>query len=62
MDYREFLTKYASESILPGDIVDEEGNILGKHEGLPFYTIGQKKKLRIANNPQYFVISKEYFH
>ncbi len=58
MDYREFLTKYASESILPGDIVDEEGNILGKHEGLPFYTIGQKKKLRIANNPQYFVISK----
>lgn len=58
MNYREFLLKYARESILPGDIVDEEGNILGKHDGLPFYTIGQKKKLRIANNPQYFVISK----
>ena len=58
MDYREFLSKYASDSILPGDIVDEEGNILGKHEGLPFYTIGQKKKMRIANNPHYFVLSK----
>jgi tRNA-uridine 2-sulfurtransferase len=58
MDYREFLIKYAGESIQPGEIVDEEGNILGRHEGLPFYTIGQKKKLRIANNHQYFVISK----
>ncbi len=58
MDYREFLLKYAGDKIIPGDIVDEEGNILGKHDGLPFYTIGQKKKLRIANNPQYFVISK----
>jgi tRNA-specific 2-thiouridylase len=58
MDYREFLLKYAGGTIFPGDIVDEEGNLLGKHEGLPFYTIGQKKKLRIANNKQYFVLSK----
>jgi tRNA-specific 2-thiouridylase len=50
--------KYASDKIFPGDIIDEEGNTLGQHEGLPFYTIGQKKKLRIANNPHYFVISK----
>jgi tRNA-specific 2-thiouridylase len=60
MDYREFLTKYAGDSIQPGEIVDEEGNILGKHDGLPFYTIGQKKKLRIANNPHYFVLSKNF--
>lgn len=58
MDYREFLLKYAGDNIFPGNIVDEDGNVLGKHDGLPFYTIGQKKKLRIANNKEYFVISK----
>jgi len=29
----------------PGDIVDHEGRLLGKHEGLPLYTIGQRKGL-----------------
>jgi tRNA-specific 2-thiouridylase len=62
MDYREFLLKYAGDKIMPGDIVDEEDNILGKHDGLPFYTIGQKKKLRIANNPHFYVISKNIFN
>jgi tRNA-uridine 2-sulfurtransferase len=58
MDYREFLMKYAGERILPGDIVDESGKIVGRHEGLPFYTVGQRKGLRIANNKPYFVIFK----
>jgi tRNA-uridine 2-sulfurtransferase len=57
MDYREFIMKYAGDRIMPGDIVDEEGRIIGKHDGLPFYTIGQHKGLRIANNT-YYVIHK----
>lgn len=28
-----------------GEIVDEKGNVIGKHSGLPFYTIGQRKGL-----------------
>lgn len=31
--------------VTPGNIVDKTGKILGKHEGLPFYTIGQRKGL-----------------
>ena len=29
----------------PGNIVDKDGKVVGKHEGLPFYTIGQRKGL-----------------
>lgn len=32
----------------PGDIVDIKGNVLGRHRGLPFYTIGQRRGLGIS--------------
>ena len=35
----------------PGKIVDSKGKVLGKHQGQNFYTIGQRKGLRIADGP-----------
>jgi tRNA-uridine 2-sulfurtransferase len=35
-----------------GDIVDESGRVLGKHRGLPFYTIGQRRGLGISTGPE----------
>lgn len=40
-----------------GEIVDESGKVLGKHEGLHFYTIGQRKGIGLSGGP-YFVFSK----
>ncbi len=57
-DYRTFLQKYAPESRQPGDILDCSGEIIGRHEGLAFYTIGQRKGLQIAGNEPYYVIQK----
>lgn len=38
----------------PGPILDRHGNILGEHQGIPFYTIGQRKGLGIsAGKPLY---------
>ena len=37
--------------IEPGDIIDNKGNILGKHQGLHFYTIGQRKGINLPNGP-----------
>jgi tRNA (5-methylaminomethyl-2-thiouridylate)-methyltransferase len=34
----------------PGDIVDAEGRILGRHRGLPYYTIGQRRGLGISSS------------
>jgi len=38
----------------PGEIVDVQGNVLGKHQGLHFYTIGQRKRVGLSGGP-YFV-------
>lgn len=35
----------------PGEIVDFKGNVLGKHQGLYFYTIGQRKGIDLTNGP-----------
>jgi tRNA-specific 2-thiouridylase len=48
MDYRRFLKARLSYKLKPGLIVDIEGNILGKHQGITFYTIGQREGLGIA--------------
>ena len=47
-DYRPFLKAYLKKKIKPGEIVDKEGNILGQHKGIAFYTIGQREGLGIA--------------
>lgn len=42
----DFLKKYIKPK--PGNIIDEEGKKLGKHRGLPLYTIGQRKGIEIG--------------
>lgn len=44
--FREFLARYIPTS--PGDIVTERGEILGRHRGLAFYTLGQRGGLEIG--------------
>jgi tRNA-specific 2-thiouridylase len=59
VDYRDFLQRYAPESYDQGEIIDLDGNVLGQHEGLAFYTIGQRKGIRIAAAEPYYVIDKD---
>ncbi len=50
-DYRGFLKRRVEgleEQVRGGNFVDTNGKVLGKHEGYPFYTIGQRKGLGIA--------------
>ena len=56
LDYRPFLRNRTSRKIAAGDIVDTQGRILGRHEGLPCYTIGQRRGLGLsAGKPLYVV-------
>jgi tRNA-specific 2-thiouridylase len=44
----------AKAAVQPGPILDRQGNVLGQHRGIPFYTIGQRKGLGIpAKGPLY---------
>jgi tRNA-specific 2-thiouridylase len=52
-DYRDFLHEYAPQAVQPGEIVDRQGKVLGGHDGLPFYTIGQRKGLPSAAQALY---------
>lgn len=55
-DYRKFLRQNISESIKQGKFIDNSGNILGIHQGIPFYTIGQRKRLGVSSNKRRYVI------
>ncbi len=46
--YQEFLKSRLKGKFSPGPIVDSNGKVLGTHQGIPFYTIGQRDKLRVA--------------
>ena len=53
-DYKAFLRRNGCD-LLKGDFVDADGNILGEHQGILHYTIGQRKGLGIALGKPAFV-------
>jgi tRNA-specific 2-thiouridylase len=50
-DYREFLAQHIPEAIRPGELVDTAGHVVGRHAGLPLYTIGQRSGLNVPRLP-----------
>src|SRR5574337_2071164 len=54
-DYRSFLREHYGDRLRPGPITDSAGRILGQHEGLALYTVGQRNGLGMAGGPFYVV-------
>lgn len=52
----DFLAGYIKQKA--GKIIDGEGKIIGQHQGLAFYTIGQRKGIRLSGGP-YWVLDKD---
>lgn len=54
---KEFLIESSAGKVLnPGNIVDKNGKVLGKHDGFSFYTIGQRKGLGISTEEPLYVL------
>jgi len=53
-DYRSFIAKHIPSK--PGDIVDTNGKVLGEHNGLAQYTVGQRHGLGLASNERLYVL------
>jgi tRNA-specific 2-thiouridylase len=58
-DYRSFLKRSAPEVGSPGPIYDGDGRQVGEHQGLAFYTIGQRKGLGLASPEPLYVLQKD---
>jgi tRNA-specific 2-thiouridylase len=54
-DYAEYIRKKTGLEMKSGDIVDIHGKVLGRHKGIPFYTIGQRRGLGIAGREPLYV-------
>jgi len=54
--YMDFLRETSPDSLTPGPIVDEQGNILGQHNGIAGYTIGQRRGLGISFRRPLYVV------
>jgi tRNA-specific 2-thiouridylase len=58
-DYGSFLSRFAPQVNNPGPILNTDGETLGQHRGLAFYTIGQRKGLGIAAPRPLYVLVKD---
>jgi tRNA-specific 2-thiouridylase len=56
-DYRVFLRQRVGASIQPGTVRDTSGKIRGRHPGVPYFTIGQRRGLGCYNPSPLYVVS-----
>ena len=52
-DYAKFIIDYSGYEPKEGDILDVNGNVIGKHRGLIYYTIGQRKGIGAYGRPMF---------
>ena len=56
-DYASVIKKYRPKSFKKGNILDIKGNIIGQHDGIINFTIGQRKGIRIASKEPLYVVN-----
>lgn len=56
-DYASFIQAYTGKEDQPGNFVDLQGNVLGRHRGITHYTVGQRKGLNLSMGHPVFVVA-----
>jgi tRNA-specific 2-thiouridylase len=59
LDYRDFLALYEPRCLSPGPILDTAGKERGRHEGIAFYTVGQRRGLGVSAPCPLYVVRLE---
>jgi tRNA-specific 2-thiouridylase len=54
-EYGDFIRR-RNITVSTGEITDSQGKLLGQHDGIPFYTVGQRRGLNISGGKRLFVI------
>ena len=58
-DYGAFMEEYTGKQYPEGDILDMEGEVIGRHRGIVRYTLGQRRGLGVAVNQPVYVTAKD---
>ena len=58
-DYRAFLKEHAPSLLRSGEVVMTDGSVVGKHDGIALFTVGQRRKLGIAAGERLYVVRIE---
>ena len=58
-NYRSFLKEHAPATLRPGDMVMTDGKVVGRHNGIAFFTVGQRRKLGVAAGVRLYVVRVE---
>ena len=58
-DYAAFMEHYTGKHYAPGDFLDLQGKVVGKHRGAVCYTLGQRKGLGLAMGAPVYVCGKD---
>jgi len=56
-DHARYLKERANGALQPGEIVDTQGRVLGQHQGLASYTVGQRRGLGISSPGKLYVVA-----
>lgn len=59
-DYRAYVKANLNGALRPGEVVDRAGRVVGHHQGLPLYTIGQRQGLGISLGERAYVIGFDH--
>jgi tRNA-uridine 2-sulfurtransferase len=57
--YAQVIERLRPGAAAPGDIVDVDGNVLGRHDGIIHFTVGQRRGLRVATGHPLYVVRLE---
>jgi len=58
-NYRAFLKEHAPETLRPGELVLTDGTVVGRHDGVAFFTVGQRRRLGVAAGARRYVVRIE---
>jgi tRNA-specific 2-thiouridylase len=58
-DYRSFLREHAPGTLKAGELVLTDGTVVGKHDGISFFTVGQRRRLGVAAGERLYVVRIE---
>ncbi len=57
--YGEFLKKNRPDSFVEGEVVDPDGKVLGRHDGVALYTVGQRRRIQVNAGRALYVLKVE---